>query len=239
MTIFTQQFASYVCSGDTISAEHDGFQLVATIHDDNDHGAPWEEECGHGPVTGWLSRDKAPCELILNSDQGSKRFYDYQEACQIALRDQWGVSPYRLDIEQGANGLCRASGHWFDAANNLTALTSDWHDDQNAARSQCYALHRATMSPRAYAALAARQDYEALKAWCDDEWRYVGVSVTVSRHGVELVGEYECALWGIAANYPNGDNSYLADLANEWAQEALESARAKLASLCECEGAAQ
>jgi hypothetical protein len=83
----------------------------------------------------------------------------------------------------------------------------------------------------AYAARAAMHDYKVLKAWCNDEWHYVGVSVTVSRNDVQLIGDYEHALWGIDANYPGSDNSYLRDVANEYAEEALEAARVKLAEL--------
>lgn len=87
-----------------------------------------------------------------------------------------------------------------------------------------------------YAARAARHDFEMLQAWCDDQWYWCGVSVTVSKNGVQLVDDYECALWGIEMNYPGSDNSYLLDVANEQVDEALSMAKAKLASLCDCEG---
>jgi hypothetical protein len=80
---------------------------------------------------------------------------------------------------------------------------------------------------RAYAARAAMSDYKRLKAWCGDDWSYVGVSVTVEREGVELVPEYEHALWGIESDA--GD--YLRDVANEYADEALEAAREKIVAL--------
>jgi hypothetical protein len=88
-----------------------------------------------------------------------------------------------------------------------------------------------------YAARAARHDFDVLQAWCNDEWSWCGVSVTVSRNGVQLVDDYQCALWGIDLNYPGSDNSYLVEVANDYASEALDAAKAKLASLCECESA--
>ncbi len=187
-SIFKESFDSYVITGETISATVDGFTLTATIHDDDNSGRkPWHD-CGHGPVTGWLSRAKAPGELILASDGGSHRFYDYAAAVAIARRDSWGARPV-IDGE----------------------------------------------APGAKAARAAMADYEALRAWCNDEWRYVGVSVSVSKDEVELTGDYDHALWGIEANYSGGDeNAYLSSVANEYAGEALAAARAKLASLCEC-----
>jgi hypothetical protein len=168
--MFTQQFNSYICDGDTISAEHDGFTLTATIHADSDHGAPWDECDGRGPVSDWTRRDKRAGELLLCSDRQSKRFYDFAEACQIAARDGWRMTGGMLPGE----------------------------------------------SKRAYAARAAMHDFEVLKAWCND---------------VQLTGDYDHALWGIDANYPGSDNSYLRDVANEYAAEALESARIKLAEL--------
>jgi hypothetical protein len=89
-------------------------------------------------------------------------------------------------------------------------------------------------SLKAYAARAAMQDFKVLKAWCDDEWHYYGVAVTVERADVELVGQYDHALWGIEGNYPGSDNSYLQEVANELLGDALASARAKLTELCDC-----
>lgn len=88
-------------------------------------------------------------------------------------------------------------------------------------------------SARAYASRAALADFEALKAWCNDDWQYVGVAVTVSKAGVDLTGEYDHALWGIDANYPGSDNSYLREVANDLASEAIESARDTLKALAD------
>lgn len=64
--------------------------FAVTVSDDHDHGSPWDNEDGHGPVTGWTTRNKRPDELVLNTDRGQKRFYNFKEACAIALRDGWG-----------------------------------------------------------------------------------------------------------------------------------------------------
>jgi hypothetical protein len=37
-------------TGHRISAERDGLTYTATAEHDDHHGAPWEEEDGHGPV---------------------------------------------------------------------------------------------------------------------------------------------------------------------------------------------
>ena len=77
---------------------------------------------------------------------------------------------------------------------------------------------------------AAEADFERLRAWCADDWSYVGVSVTVEREGVELVGDFEHALWGIESDA----GAYLDEVAEELASQAIDAARAKLASLCDC-----
>lgn len=83
-------FGSYVCDGDTSTVERDGYVVTATVVRDDDMGAPWENEDGHGPVSRWTSRPKRPGERVLNVDRGSYRYYDFAEAVKIAKRDGWG-----------------------------------------------------------------------------------------------------------------------------------------------------
>lgn len=71
-----------------------------------------------------------------------------------------------------------------------------------------------------------------MEAWKNDEWWYVGITVTVRKNGVELTNEFEHAVWGIECNYPDGDNSYLMETANELIGEALEAAKTTIAKLC-------
>lgn len=72
-----------------------GLTFRVTTERDTDHGAPWEECDGHGPVSDWTSRDKLPGELVLNVDGHQRRYYDYAEACRIARRDGWDAPPYK------------------------------------------------------------------------------------------------------------------------------------------------
>lgn len=227
----------------TLRADHDGFTFSAELASDDDQGTPWDNEDGHGPVSDWRRKswnghfDKSPGELLLCDDNpsglrgtSSARFYDFAEACRIARRDGWGVPAYSLIRDNGANGLSRCTGHWFDDQRNLIAHRSDWHDDCNAAISQVYAMHRATMTARQYAALAARADFERLRNFCDGDWHYCGVIVTVSRNGIELAS---ASLWGVESDA--GD--YLREVADELACEAMAEARDTLESLCEYESA--
>lgn len=111
----------------------EGFTFTATIEHDSGHGAPWEESDCHGPVSDWRRKsDKAPGELILCDDNRTGlrcdtrcRFYDFQEACRIALRDGWNTAPYDTPGEtprQRAAGAARAD---FE---RLRAWCNDeWH----------------------------------------------------------------------------------------------------------------
>ena len=81
---------------------------------DQDAGAPWENSEGHGTVTGWVSRDKLPGELVLNTDRNSKRFYDFAEACKIALRDGWDAAPHNDGTESKRQQAAKAARADFE-----------------------------------------------------------------------------------------------------------------------------
>ena len=63
----------------------------------------------------------------------------------------------------------------------------------------------------------------ARHAWERGEWFYGGIVLSVSRNGI-MINRHAAALWGIECNYPDSDNSYLWDVANELLPEALERA---------------
>lgn len=73
---------------------------------------------------------------------------------------------------------------------------------------------------------------EAMRSWLAGEWFYCGIAVTVERAGVQLTGRYSNALWGIECNYPDSDNGYLAEVADELMGEAIAEAQEKLSQLC-------
>jgi hypothetical protein len=75
--------------------EHNGRRFARRTERDDDHGAPWEECDGHGPVSEWTSRDKRPGEMTLCEDRGRRRYYDFREACKIARADGRDAPPYR------------------------------------------------------------------------------------------------------------------------------------------------
>ena len=103
------------CSGFTFSVEY---------HYDEYSGAPWDEADGHGPVSDWEWRGKKPGELILCENRGYKRFYDYAEACRIALRDGWGA-PGEIEGETERQKAARAAMSDFEFLRGW--CNGDWH----------------------------------------------------------------------------------------------------------------
>lgn len=155
---------------------HQGFSVRIEIVQDTDTGPPWEECEGHGPVSDWRKGGKRPgelslCQIYNHGGLPSHRYYDFAEACRVALRDGWGPS---------------VPGE----------------------------------TPKQQAARTARADYERLRAWCNGDWYYVGVIVTVSRAGVDLA---KSSLWGIESD---GDE-FLHEVAEELISTSLDEAEAK------------
>lgn len=78
----------------------------------------------------------------------------------------------------------------------------------------------------AKAARAVEADFRNLKAWCDDEWHWVGVVISVERAGLELC-ENAASLWGIDSE----SDDYHLEAANELLDEAIDEARKAWARL--------
>ena len=70
-----------------------------------------------------------------------------------------------------------------------------------------------------------------MAAWKNDEWYYCGVILSVAIDGLVL-DDHAASLWGIEANYPDSDNAYLTEVANDLLSEALETAKAERARQC-------
>jgi hypothetical protein len=68
--------------------------------------------------------------------------------------------------------------------------------------------------------------HEALQAWKNNEWFYVGVVVDAGRHDEDGTWQLidSASSWGIDCNHPLGDNSYLLEVANDLAHEAMANA---------------
>lgn len=59
--------------------------------------------------------------------------------------------------------------------------------------------------------------------WKNDKWFYVGVVLSVSKNGIEILN-HASSLWGLECNFPGSDNSYLSEVAQDMESEALDCA---------------
>lgn len=206
------EFSPYCYPGDSERVDlDDGGHATAELIHDEDSGPPWELSDGHGPVSDWTTRNKSPGELVLHEDRGRYRYYDFAEAVAIAKRDGWGYLPHKLVIE------CDEFGNGGRAtAGPFTAYDPD---NFNRAIESVYEQHRQTMTAKQYAAEAARRDYEYLRKWCNDDWHYVGVVVTVFDGAGDEVDSQ--SLWGIECGDIGGSDccEYLSEVANELLEE--------------------
>lgn len=74
---------------------------------------------------------------------------------------------------------------------------------------------------------------KVMKAWKNDEWFYCGIVLSVSKavhikgrvQDEIVVSDHAASLWGIECNYPDSDNAYLTEVANELLDEALDHAK--------------
>jgi hypothetical protein len=89
--------------------ECNGRRFQVDIVPDEDHGAPWDECDGHGPVSDWTRRAKMPGELVLVQDRGLYRYYDFAEACRIARADGWDAKPYNTGQETRRQQAAKAA----------------------------------------------------------------------------------------------------------------------------------
>lgn len=205
---------------DSETFTHDGAQFRVTFPYDDSSEAPWEREEGHGPVSEWRRGHygerarKAPGERALCIDGHAARFYDFAEAVRIARRDGWGFLPGKLATRLIGPGSWEATAGKF----------SGYGPDSNTAIRDLYAQHKASMTPRAYAAGAAEADFERLRQWCNDEWTYVGIVVDLLDDEGDPMGETE-SLWGIESDA----SEYLDEVAHELAGEILHRLKAAAA----------
>lgn len=76
--------------------------------------APWENSDCHGPVSDWERRSKRPNEMILNTDRGFSRFYDFQEAMRIAKRDRWNCAKNGEELQEAVFQDYKYLKDWCD-----------------------------------------------------------------------------------------------------------------------------
>lgn len=109
----------------------DGWYVEFESEYDQDHGEPWKECDGHGPVTYWVHRDKHAGERVLCSDRSTKRYYDFAEAMKIAKRDGWGLNDDELAKLTKRLGHTPTKGQITEAAvEHDFQYLKDWCEDR-------------------------------------------------------------------------------------------------------------
>lgn len=184
---------SRLYNGDTF--EYQGYTFKVEYNRDDDMQAPWEEHDGHGIVSDWTSRDKAPGERVLSEDRGSRRYYDVQASMRKARKEQWG--PIH----------CATCGQESSSEQGWEAYTKGTH-----ATPMDHPFVRESAGKQA--ARAVEADYEYLRAWCHDEWEWTYAVVMLLDDDGDETRE-TASLGGI-----DGDHgTYLTDVAYELAEE--------------------
>ena len=126
----TTQPSDFRFDGDRVTLP-DGWYVEFKSEYDQDAEAPWEGECGHGPVSGWTTRSKSAGERLLCSDCGLRRYYDFAEAVKIAKRDGWGLNDAELAKLKAKLGHAPTKGQIIEAAVEADFKhLKDWCDDK-------------------------------------------------------------------------------------------------------------
>jgi hypothetical protein len=102
--------------------ERNGHTFKVCIVDDDISDAPWEREDGHGPVSEWTRRAKAPWERVLCSDQRMHRYYDYAAAVGMARAESWDAAP----LGEGTPGQRAARAADADYERLRRFCAGDW-----------------------------------------------------------------------------------------------------------------
>lgn len=120
---------------DTKIIEHNGKRYHISIERDEYMGPPWEEHDGHGIVSEWTTRDKAPGEIILCADRHAKRFYDFAASCKVARRDGWDAEPLNTGDETKRQQAAKAA--YADFEHLRRWCNDDWFWCGVVVREEC------------------------------------------------------------------------------------------------------
>lgn len=108
----------YPVLSDAETFDYRGHSFRVRFKRDDNMGEPWKEHDGHGVVSEWTTRDKAPHERILVSNHygNSRRYYDVKASTLLARKYGWGMPTRnkhqrrlltRPHNQRGSSGLCR------------------------------------------------------------------------------------------------------------------------------------
>lgn len=92
----------------------------------------------------------------------------------------------------------RGSHRYYDFAGAVELARKDgWGCSHVTTMDELHA-HNGHATAREMAACAAQQDFDRLRAWCNDQWQWIGVIVAVYDAGGEKVADD--SLWGIESD---------------------------------------
>jgi hypothetical protein len=143
--IFTSLFDDYIVEGDTITAEHNGFTLTATIYRDDISQKTPEDDCGFWPSLdpndpGYigpkspttLKRHMAQAKLVLDAWKNDEWFYCGVDVTVsrngIQLTDRYQHALWGVDCNYPQWGGRRRNGYLTEVANELAeeAIADAW-----------------------------------------------------------------------------------------------------------------
>jgi hypothetical protein len=165
--------------------ERNGFTFRVNIERDDTSDAPWERDDGHGPVSEWKSTRRT------NTGRAEKG------AGEIILHRDGSI--YRTYNFAEATRIAKRDG---------------WGLSKEAEAKLAQSLGRAP-TRKQIIRQAVLSDFEFLRGWCNDEWEYVGVTVTLIPEGEEendVETDYGHALWGIESN----SKDYIVEVADDF-----------------------
>lgn len=114
------------------------------------------------------------------------------------------------------DGLAKRPGQRPLSRNDNRAY--DWQAAVKQARAEGWGPRTPYRTAGQAAHAAVQRDFDYLKAWCDDEWQYVGVVVALDKPDVE----YEDSTWGVEywSSWPACDrkNTHAMEVAQDIAE---------------------
>ncbi|KVZ62234.1 hypothetical protein [Burkholderia ubonensis] len=168
-------------NGDTF--EHEGYTFKVQFERDDDVEEPWNRSEGNGVVSDWTRRDKQPGEVVLTSDRGMYRYYDIAKTNAIAKRDGWGLT------EEDKADLVKRLAQKRVVRRPIGNPSLEHHSGGvfkvKGANSEVVELPGRDPGKRLTAgeirAEAVRRNFEFMRQWCNDQWEYTWVKVTLVR----------------------------------------------------------
>ena len=107
--MFTKQFDTFVCEGDSISCEVDGLTITATVERDNDSGRPDKEMDGF-----WPSLNPSDAGYIGKKSRSTlaRHMKQAKEVMQAWLDDEWYWCGIVLSVSKGGWQFDHAASLW-------------------------------------------------------------------------------------------------------------------------------